>query len=399
MGLRLLIQIAWRYLRGKKSTQAIQIITWISMIGMAIGTAALMLILSVFNGFEDLLSGMLSTFNPDIKVTLAQGKTAQKSTIPHAKLKAVQGVDGISYTLEETSFFEYKGSQEVGMIKGVDTAFLRVTGLDSSIISGKANFTDDVNYAVVGSGMHNKLSINEADPFASIICYMPTQSGSDPLQKGFTSITAQPSGVFTVGGEIDMQYIIMNDEAVNELLNLEDAFTAIEIKLKEGADETASQQAIAATVGKGYLIKNKYEQDAAFLRIMNIEKWISYLIACLTLLIIAFNMVGSLWMLVLEKQKDITILTSMGMTKRQVRGIFLTLGMLISTIGLGVGMVFAAILYWLQKEYGLVSIPEGFLIDAYPIDWRMGDMLIVSLTVLSIGYLASLIPSFRAGNV
>jgi lipoprotein-releasing system permease protein len=367
------------------------------MVGMAIGTAALMLILSVFNGFEDLLSGMLSTFNPDFKITLAKGKYGQRSSIPLAKLREIEGIDGISYTLEETSFFEYQGSQEVGIIKGVDTAFMRVTGLDSSIVDGKAIFNDEVNYALLGSGIYAKLSVNKSDPFSSIICYMPTQGNQDALDKGFKSINAIPSGVFSVGGDIDMQYIIMDIEAVAELLDLEDQFSNIEIKTSPDADEQSIKNAITAILpADTYVVKNKYEQDEAFLRIMNIEKWISYLIACLTLLIIAFNMVGSLWMLVLEKRKDIVILKSMGMTNRQVGGIFLSLGMMITLIGFIIGMILAAILYWLQVQYGLVSIPEGFLIDAYPIKWRMNDMLVVAITVLSIGYIASIIPSIRA---
>jgi lipoprotein-releasing system permease protein len=205
LGNRLLFNIAWRYLRGKKSTQAINVITWISMIGMSIGTAALILILSVFNGFEDLLSGMLSTFNPDIKVTLAKGKFGPKDQFPLAKVKAIQGIKGVSFTIEETSFFEYEGSQEVGIIKGVDDQFMAVTGLDSSIITGSVDFSSDVTQALVGSGMYNKLSINEANAFAPLICYMPTQGSSGPIDKGFKSITAQPTGVFTGGGDIEMQ--------------------------------------------------------------------------------------------------------------------------------------------------------------------------------------------------
>jgi lipoprotein-releasing system permease protein len=188
-------------------------------------------------------------------------------------------------------------------------------------------------------------------------------------------------------------------DAVNELLDLEHAFTAIEIKLNAYTNVKSMKHAIQNVVGPKYKIMDKYEQDEAFLRIMNIEKWISYLIASLSLLIIAFNMVGSLWMLVLEKSKDIAILKSMGFSDQKIKWIYLTLGWMISIIGLVAGMVLATIAYYGQKEYGWVSIPEGFLIDAYPVKWVWRDMLIVILTVLAIGYIASIIPSRRAAKI
>jgi lipoprotein-releasing system permease protein len=396
--LKLIFNIAWRYLVGRKSAQAINIITWISMVGMAIGTTALMLILSVFNGFEDLLSGMLSTFNPDIKVVLVEGKFADVANINVKDLKSIKGVSNISLTLEETAFFEYNGSQEVGIIKGVDSSFMNVTGLDSSIVGGKVRFGEDAIHGVIGIGMYNKLSINSGDPFTTIACYMPTK-GSAALDKGFKSLPIYPSASFSVGGEIDQQYILVDIEVANELLERENSFSAIEFRIDDESYNESIKEAISQKLGPKYKIMDKYQQDEAFLRIMNIEKWISYLIACLTLLIIAFNMIGSIWMLIIEKTKDIAILKSMGMRDRQVRWIFLGLGLLISGLGLIVGLILASILYYGQKTYGWVSIPEGFLIDAYPIKWLWRDMIVVTFTVFTIGYIASVIPSQRAGKI
>lgn len=368
------------------------------MVGMAIGTAALMLILSVFNGFEDLLSGMLSTFNPDIKIVLVEGKFADVDSVDVKAIKSIKGVANLSITLEETAFFEYNGSQEVGIIKGVDTAFMNVTGLDSSILGGTVRFGEEAVHGVFGLGMYNKLSVNSGDPFATVSCYMPTKGGA-ALDKGFKSLPIYPSASFSVGGEIDQQYILVDIEAANELLERDNAFSALELRIDDESRTQAIKEELSNMLGSKYKIMDKYEQDEAFLRIMNIEKWISYLIACLTLLIIAFNMVGSLWMLVIEKTKDIAILKSMGMKDSQVRWIFLGLGLLISGLGLIVGLILAAILYYGQKTYGWVSIPEGFLIDAYPIKWLWRDMIVVSLTVLFIGYIASIFPSRRAGKI
>lgn len=397
--MKLILSIASRYLFGKKTTNAINIITWISVIGMSIGTAALILILSVFNGFESLLSGMLNTFNPDIKVTLVEGKYISKDSVNIDLIKKLDGIERISFSIEETSFFDYKGSQEVGIIKGVDENFVYVTGLDSSIVSGMANFNDEIDYALLGSGMNTKLSINPSDEYAIITAYMPTKEDQGPLGKDFNTLQFYPSGTFSVGSDIDIQYVLVNFDLVNQLLKLEDHFSAIEIKVAAGTNENDVIQSLEKILGDKFMIKNRYQQDEGFLKIMNIEKWISFMIACLTLLIIAFNLVGSLWMIVLEKKKDISILMSMGLTKSSIRWIFLTLGFLISVIGLVFGFILSLILYWMQKNYGLISIPDGFLIDAYPIELRFIDFIVVTVTVMIIGYMASLLPSIRAGKV
>ncbi|MFN8338629.1 MAG: FtsX-like permease family protein [Saprospiraceae bacterium] len=397
--MKLSLSIAFRYLFGKKSTNAINIITWISIIGMSIGTAALILILSVFNGFEGLLSGMLSNFNPEIKVTLIQGKYQSKDSINMEAVKAIEGIDMVAYTLEETSFFDYNGSQEVGIIKGVDGDYMRLTGLDTSLVTGSAKLGQQTEFGILGSGMDTKLSINPADGFSAINAYMPTRGSKGPLSKEFNTYSFYPSGTFSVGSDVDQQYVLVNYDAVNHLLDLENNFSAIEIKLKPNANENSVIKQLSTLLGSNYKVSNRYHQDESFLKIMNIEKWISYLIACLSMLIIAFNMVGSLWMIVLEKKKDIAILKSIGLTNYGIQTIFISLGMLISVIGLIVGFCLSIILYWLQKEYGLVSIPDGFMIDAYPIEIKYIDFLIVTITVLSIGYLASLLPSIRASKV
>ena len=397
--MKLSLSIAFRYLFGKKSTNAINIITWISIIGMSIGTAALILILSVFNGFEGLLSGMLSNFNPEIKVTLIQGKYQSKDSINMEAVKAIEGIDMVAYTLEETSFFDYNGSQEVGIIKGVDGDYMRLTGLDTSLVTGSAKLGQQTEFGILGSGMDTKLSINPADGFSAINAYMPTRGSKGPLSKEFNTYSFYPSGTFSVGSDVDQQYVLVNYDAVNHLLDLENNFSAIEVKLKPNANENSVIKQLSTLLGSNYKVSNRYHQDESFLKIMNIEKWISYLIACLSMLIIAFNMVGSLWMIVLEKKKDIAILKSIGLTNYGIQTIFISLGMLISVIGLIVGFCVSIILYWLQKEYGLVSIPDGFMIDAYPIEIKYIDFLIVTITVLSIGYLASLLPSIRASKV
>ena len=397
--MNLYLKIAFRYLFGKKSTNAIQIITWISIVGMAIGTAALILILSVFNGFESILSGMLSNFNPDIKITLVEGKYMSKDSVDATIFTKLEGIDKDAFTIEETSFFDYNGSQEVGIIKGVDTQYLQVTGLDTAMLYGAAQFGKSTEYGILGSGMNTKLSVNHSDGFTPVNAYMPLRKSKGPLSKEFNSYSFYASGVFSVGNEVDMQYVLVNFDEVNRLLDLDNNFSAIEIKTRSGANEKKLLHELQRALGPKFKINNRYQQDESFLKIMNIEKWVSYLIACLTLLIIAFNLVGSLWMIVLEKKKDIAILKSMGLTTSGIRWIFLALGLLVSIIGMGFGYVIGIILYFLQKYYGLISIPEGFMINAYPIEMRLGDFIIVTITVLFIGYISALLPSIRAGKI
>ncbi len=397
------IDIAKRYLFGKKSTNAINYITWISVIGIAIGTAALVLILSVFNGFQSFISGMYNSFNPDMKVIPYEGKYFALEEGQLAQIRQIDGVLAVTQTIEEVALFDYKDSQKPGIIKGVDSDYQYVTGIDSTITRGKFIVSDDkVNYGVVGRVLSVNLSLNPSDNLTPISIYMPMRKkGSlmSKMGKEFKSMDLYPSGVFTVGGDTDAQYILATRSFVNKLLDQDDKISALELKLDSEADDQDVKNKITKIIGEGYVLKNRYEQDAAFLRIMNIEKWISFLIVTMVLLIIAFNMVGSLWMMVLEKKKDIAILRSMGYDTAKIRGIFMWEGMLISGIGVVIGIVIALTLYVLQKKYGLVGIPDGFMIDAYPIDIKWADFIIIIVTVLSIGALASLLPAVRAGRI
>ena len=398
--MNLSFNIAVRYLSGRKSTNAINIITWVSVLGMSVGTAALILILSVFNGFEDLLSGMLNSFNPDVKVELVNGKFTDKKSIDTIALHEVEGVSSISFTIEETAFFTYKGSQEVGIIKGVDSHFAKVTDMEKAMIAGNLVLDNgEVTYGILGSGMNTRLSVNPSDPFTPLTAYMYSSRNKNVLGKEFKTLAVYPSGVFSVGNDIDVAYVVTGFDDVNYLLDMDDHFSSIEIKLAENANEKKVIRQLQSILGNEFKVKNRYQQDEGFLKIMNIEKWVSYLIACLTLAVIAFNLVGSLWMIVLDKKRDVAILKSMGYTTQGIRRLFLWVGFLISGIGLIAGIVIALIFYFLQKQYGIISIPDGFLIDAYPIMLKFSDFILVTLTVLFIGYVASLLPSVRAGKI
>lgn len=393
-------EIARRYLLGKKSNNAINIITWISILGITIGTAALILILSVFNGFESLLSSLFDSFNPDIKIVLKEGKLFEIGEDDLKSMEALDGVLAISKTIEEIALFEYKNSQEVGVIKGVDEEYEKATDIDSTIKKGKYIFRENnINYGVIGAGMRTKLSVNYNDAITPVSVHMPLRKKTGPLSKDFKTMEIYPAGVFSAQSEADLQYIIASYEFVNKLLGTTNQISSLELRVADDVNEKKLRKEINTILGDGFVIKNTYEQNEAYLKIMNIEKWISYLIASLTMIMIAFNMVGCLWMIVLDKKKDISILKSMGMTTTRIKNIFMAEGMLIGGIGVVIGTVLALILYFAQKYFGLVSIPAGFMVQSYPIELKLTDFFIVVTTVLSISYLASILPAIKAGKI
>jgi len=392
--------IARRYLFGKKSTNAINWISRIVILGMTIGTAAMIILMSVFNGFEGLLSNLFNAYNPDFKVYPKEGLYLDISEDQIISLKSIPEIQAVARTIQEVALFEYDGSQEAGYIKGVDESYTEVSNIDSIIVRGDFKLKDGaINLGVLGIGMFNKLSVNPSDGLTPITVYMPKRKKRGPLDTDYKALSIYAKGVFSVGNEDDTQVIISNFEFVNKLLDKDGAISYLEIKSSPDADENIIRDHIERVIGSGINVKNRYQQDEAYLRIMNIEKWVTFLIVALTILIISFNLVGSLWMIVLDKKKDISILRSMGMTPSHITKIFIQLGLLMGVVGMVLGMIISLILYALQVSYGLVSVPSGFLIESYPIALKWTDFLVAGSTVLIISFLASIFPALKTRNI
>lgn len=395
-------KIARRYLFARKSNNAINIITGVSMLGITVGTTALILVLSVFNGFDDLITGLFGHFNPDVKVTLLQGKTFEPDSSTLAQIRQLDGVEVLSLSLEEVAFFEYKDNQDFGMLKGVDEAYNRVVSIDSTVREGVYQFQKDgLEMAVLGVGMRNKLAVNIDDYIATLSVYMPKRETTGPLEQPFRKRIIYPGGTFVIQQDFDNQYILCSLEFVQSLLGLRSEVSSLEIRMRPNANKGNTIADIARIMGPEFVVKDRYQQDEAFLKLMNIEKWMSYAILTLTLLLVAFNMVGALWMIVLEKKKDIAILRAMGATDALIRNIFLRVGMLLCLIGLVLGFILSIGLYSLHVnlEEGLISIPQGFVVRAYPASMRWFDFVVVGLTVVGIGLLASWLPAQRAQQI
>jgi lipoprotein-releasing system permease protein len=396
--MNLALKIAKRYLFGKKSINAVNIITGISVVGISIGAAALVLILSVFNGFEDLIRSNFNAFNPEIKVTPAKGKYFEVDSEFLQKISDISGIENYSLVQEEVAYFEYDNNRSVGVIKGVDKNFEIVNNIDTTIIAGHFSLKKNgLNFGVIGSGLASKLGVNTSDQLTPLTIYILKNKTRGPLDQFYKRAEVLPAGKFALQSEADMKYLIVPVDLSKYLLGKKNEYSAIEIKTKGDVYEVKNE--LQSKLGSAFVVKNRMEQDAELMKIMNMEKWISYAIVSLTLFLVAFNMIGSLWMIVLDKRRDISILQSMGANKKLIKRIFIYEGLLISGIGLIIGVILALLFYFAQKDFGIIGIPEGFIIDAYPIQLRLMDFVVVTITVFFIGILISLLPAYRAGKI
>ena len=392
--------IARRYLFSKKSTNAINIITSISVLGISIGTAAMILILSVFNGFESLIKEVVDDFNPDIKVSLIEGKRFDVNDSLITKIMEIDGIEAVSKTIEEVALFEYKGIQEVGVIKGVDDMFPFVTAIDSTLSDGKYIVEDeDGYYAVTGYGLARKLSMNIDDFSTSLSINLPKRKKRSALEKDFITKEIRLSGFFSIQNEKDHQYVLTSLNLIDGLLKTKGQIGALEIKLSPASNEAVVRTKLEELMGPKFETKNKYEQEETYFKVMNVEKYMSLLIGTLTILLIAFNLVGSLWMIVLEKKKDIAILKSMGSTRQNILGLFLKEGIFITSLGVLLGIIFSVIIYYIQINFGIIAMAGSHIVQAYPIELRLGDILLVILIVSLIGFIAAVLPAKKAAEI
>ena len=400
-------RMSWRYLFAAKSTNAINIITFIATFGVAIGVAALIMVLSVFNGFEDLFLDLFNNLNPDLRMTAVKGKTFQVGDRFKDDIYAIPGVEVISETLEETAMFSYGDKRSPGRIKGVDSLYAKINGIDTLIKDGEyalfeAGGKATAN-AIVGNQLSIVLGVDPLNGFERLRVYMarPKPKGGSLLTtgRGYLTRDFQPTGVIRSQEAFENQAVLIPLSEAQSLLSVNDStVTSLEIRLAPEAANKRTYAAIEAVVGDDFLVRNRHQQENSILKVMQIEKWIAFAIVVLMMILISFNLIGALWMIVLEKKKDISVLRSLGMTGPDVRNIFLRVGMLICSIGILSGFVLSGVLYGLQKAFGLVSLP-GMMMEAWPISFRWYDIAIATVTVLLIGLLASLLPARRAARV
>lgn len=401
--MNLAARIAKRYLVSKKSTNAINIIAGVSTVGMMVGTAALILVLSVFNGFEDLVTSLYNTFNPDIKVLPAEGKTFEPDSATLLAISAVPGVKAVAQVLEENALLRYKNKDYITRLKGVNDAYKQVTAIDTAIIEGSYRLTlEDADCGLLGLGVVAALGINLDNQFARVQVFMPRREGkvsTFSAERAFTQSSFIPTGVFAIQQDFDAKYAIVPIRFMRNLLSYDTALSGLEIAMEPNAKPETVKKNLKAVLGNQFIVQDRYEQDAFLYKVMKTEKWAVYFILTFILVISAFNIIGSLSMLVIEKKQDIGILKAMGATKSFIRKVFLMEGILLSLIGATVGVVLAVAVCLAQQHFKLIKLQgASFLIDAYPVSMRTADFVLVFITVVVISVLASVVPAHRAAE-
>ncbi|MVT06803.1 FtsX-like permease family protein [Chitinophaga tropicalis] len=397
-------QFASRYFRAKKSTNAINIIAWVSVTAIAVGTGALIIILSVFNGFEGLVKSLYSTFYPSVKVSPVSGKTL---TLTSRQLQEIAGVPGVAYAtevIEEKAVMRYgEGEQTIAILKGVDSNYNKVAAVNKSIARGRFDTGDELAYrAVLGVELEMALGVDVEKDMMPLTVYLPRRNvGSGALsEEALGTGTLYPAGSFAIQQEFNSKYVITNIAFMRGLLGMkENEMSALEVKARHGVDDNLLKKQLETVLGKGYTVETRYEQNKTLYGIMQMERWAVYVIMTFVLAIAAFNMIGSLYMLVMEKQKDITILKAMGAKSSLVTRIFLAEGLIIAGIGAAIGFVISIVFCVLQQQFGLIRLDEqSFLVNAYPVSMQVSDFLLVGVTILVIGVAASWYPARRAGK-
>ena len=388
--------IAKRYFKTKKRSNFVHIISWVSMFGVAIGTSALILVLSVFNGFEDLVLSMYNSFDPHLKITSNEGKTFHPEQAKNLLL-TFDEVEISALVLEEKVLLKYQEKEYIATAKGVSEEYLELTNFNSLLIDGEyINGFKSNNIAVVGRGVAYFLSIGIGSMFDQLNVFMPNRNSVTLLNPStaFKQSAVLPVGVFGVQSEVDSEYIITPLLFVQQLAQRKDEVSSIEIKLKDDGQMIAIQKQLQKVLGTKYMIENRFQQQKFLYKILNTEKLAVFLILTFIMIIAAFNIVGSLSMLMLDKKKSIETLRSLGCTLKDIQSLFFKKSMLTIISGIVIGLFCGLGLAFLQQTFGIITFGGGsFVINTYPIAIVLKDVILVAVTVLLIGGLASWYPA------
>ncbi|MCL1938475.1 MAG: ABC transporter permease [Candidatus Azobacteroides sp.] len=395
--MNLSLYIAKRYLFSKKSHNAINIISMVAVCGVAIATMATVCTLSVFNGFEVLISNMFSSFDPELKITPAKGKVFDPSTTLFAPVYSLPEIDVISKSLEDNVLLKYGERQTPAIMKGVSDNFGKLAPMNEILFDGEFRINEDSAseedfvYANLGIGIASRLGMNSN--FASALeIYVPKRNAQVNLSNPISSFNlgdAYISSVFVVNQPVyDDNYLLVSLNFARRLLDYQNEVSALEIKVKEGADIRTVQKKIRQIVGDDFLVKDRYQQQEAAFKMVSVEKWVTFLMLCFILLIAVFNIIGSLSMLMVDKQKDIFTLRNLGAGNRLISRIFLFEGWLILSLGAIVGIVLGVLICLGQHYFGWLQLGTqgAFAVNAYPVRIEIGDIAMLLLVVLTIGF-------------
>jgi lipoprotein-releasing system permease protein len=393
-------QLALRYLRGKRAGNAVPILSRISIVSIAITTAAMVLLLSVFNGFAILVKDLYKAFYPEIKITAERGKFFSFDEAQLAKVAKLPGVAYASRSIEDNVLLNANDEQRVATVKGVDEHFFDVNDVKPYVFEGSDSVTSYPKpTAIIGVQIMNEMGADINNVFSVLTLFYPNAESQNLAlapEQAFQSLRLKPEGVFRIQDEFDSKYILAPLEAVQYLFKADGKYSSVELKLTPGANAEKVRAELQRILGSSFHIATRFEQNRTMYMVMRSEKWAVYAILVLVLIIASFNMVGALSLLVLEKQKDMSILKTMGAQSNDVRNVFIAEGALWSLTGVASGLIIGLLLCIGQQQYQWVKMQGSFIIEAYPVQIEWTDFPLIIVTVLTIGILASWYPAVKA---
>ena len=403
--MNLSLLFARRYFKSKKSTNAINIIAWISIAAIVIGTAALITVLSVFNGFEGLVKSLYSSFYTDLKIFPASGKTLMLTQQQLQQIRSVEGIKNFSLVAEEKALLKkndsFKEYQNMVVLKGVDENYQYVAGVAQHIVAGNYDIgTIDTPRIILGGGIESSLDVRVDREIQPLTVYLPRKGTTEQIDllNDISSTEINTSAAFLIQQDFDNKYAITNLDFLKSVLKMEaDEYGGVEIVLKDASQTDDVKEKLKKVLGDKYAVRDKYEQNKSLYSVMNLERWAIYGVLCLILIVAAFNMIGALTMLALEKQKDIKVLHAMGAGRNFIQKIFLSEGVLLAFFGCVAGMLLALLIVFLQVKYKLIALNGGsFLLDYFPVKLNWMDFVLVGGTVFFISVIASWFPARKA---
>ncbi|MBQ8957447.1 MAG: ABC transporter permease [Bacteroidales bacterium] len=391
--MKLPLFIAKRYLLAKKSHNLINIITWISILGISVGSFALIVVLSAFNGLEKVISSMNNRLTPDLQIAPVKGKTIDLKAFPLGQLQEIQSVGYVIPTITEDALFRANDKQHIGQVKGVGLEYQNIERLNEIIFGdGALQLSDDDehSFAVPGAGVACYLGINAYNPYAMVRVYVPKRGNASlmSLENSFNSDVLTVRSVFSTEQEQDEKLVLVPFDWLSELLEYENKANNVELFLASSADINKVKKEVRTVIGEDFTVKNQQEQQETLYRIMRSEKWAVYVILTFILILATFNVVGSLSMLMIDKRKDTEILKAMGADNRLIHKIFMNEGLLISVAGGIIGLLLGIIVVLLQQQFGFVKFGSGggnYVVDAYPVLLKVKDVLLIFATILAVG--------------
>ncbi|MBO5809587.1 MAG: ABC transporter permease [Bacteroidales bacterium] len=395
--------IAQRYLIAKKSHNLINIVTWISIISVCVATFAMIFVLSVFNGFNVVISDMIHQLSPDLNISAVKGKTINLNDFPIDKLKEIDGVDYVFPTITEDVLFKNSNKQQIGQVKGIPQDYNKIKRVRGTILNDTTfNITyNNINYGIPGAGMAYFLGINVYRPYSSIQVYVPKRGNASSfnIENSFNSSRLTVTKVFSTQQEIDERLVLAPLDWLANLMEYENIVTDIEVFINDKWQKTNGKRQIDRIkkeikniLGEDYKVYDQYEQQETLYKMMKTEKMAVYLILTFILIMATFNVIGTLSMLIIDKNKDITLLKAMGADKVLIKKIFINEGLLISVVGGMLGLLLGIAAVLIQQYFGIIRLGNGdgnYIIDAYPVALQFSDVLLVFITITIIGSIAS----------